>query len=408
LPADWETYLNETVSQNTRKKVRRYFRQIEESNEFRITHTDAGTIERDLNTLLSFWQTKWEPKKGERLTRIMLANYRNMLTACFGAGSLFVPVLWQGDKALAVEAMFIDAKSRTLLSLVGGRDLTFDKPPPSFVLHMYSIRWAIENGFKVFDFLRGNEPYKYSFGSQDCRIECMRVRTNTRRNLSGRLEPRSLPLAVELAEERFLAGQFAEAERACRQILDTQPEHTGAQAVLDRISVARRPASEVLFDKAFELHQRGAWTEAEQGYRDVLQREPRHFNAAHLLGVVLLQRKQFAAAEQQLALAVEINPDIAAAHNNRGNGLRNLGRFEEALASYDRAIALKPNYAEAYNNRGNALRGLKRFAEALASYDNAIALRPDYPEAIGNRSHLLKDMSRSQEPTLSGDPVKMR
>ena len=56
-------------------------------------------------------------------------------------------------------------------------------------------------------------------------------------------------------------------------------------------------------------------------------------------------------------------------------------RPEEALASYDRAIALKPDFAAAHNHRGNALRDLKRFAEALASYDKAIALKPDDAEA---------------------------
>ena len=57
--------------------------------------------------------------------------------------------------------------------------------------------------------------------------------------------------------------------------------------------------------------------------------------------------------------------------NNRGNALRELKRFDEALASYDKALALKPDYAEALINRGNALLELKRFDEALASYDQA-------------------------------------
>jgi tetratricopeptide (TPR) repeat protein len=50
--------------------------------------------------------------------------------------------------------------------------------------------------------------------------------------------------------------------------------------------------------------------------------------------------------------------------------LQDLGRFEEALASYDKAIALKPRYPEAFYNRGNTLKDFDRCEEVLASYDS--------------------------------------
>jgi len=50
--------------------------------------------------------------------------------------------------------------------------------------------------------------------------------------------------------------------------------------------------------------------------------------------------------------------------NNRGNTLRDLKRFDDALASYDRALAIKPDYAEALNNRDAALRETKRLSQA--------------------------------------------
>ena len=101
--------------------------------------------------------------------------------------------------------------------------------------------------------------------------------------------------------------------------------------------------------------------------------------------------------------AIALKPDVAAAHNNRGNALRDLKRPAEALASYDKAIALKPDYAEAHNNRGNALMDLKRPAEALASYDRAIALKPDYAEAHNNRGNALRDLKRLAEALASYD-----
>ena len=43
-----------------------------------------------------------------------------------------------------------------------------------------------------------------------------------------------------------------------------------------------------------------------------------------------------------------------------GAALQNLGKFDQALASFDRAIALNPGYAEAYSNRGVALQDMNR------------------------------------------------
>src|SRR5262249_39761634 len=79
--------------------------------------------------------------------------------------------------------------------------------------------------------------------------------------------------------------------------------------------------------------------------------------------------------------AIALKPDFAEAFNDRGNILRELQLFDEALASCDKAIALKPDYAEAFYNRGNILMELQRLDEAVVSCDKAIALKPDYAEA---------------------------
>ncbi|CEG12360.1 hypothetical protein MSIBF_A2190001 [groundwater metagenome] len=66
------------------------------------------------------------------------------------------------------------------------------------------------------------------------------------------------------------------------------------------------------------------------------------------------------------------------AHNNLGNLLGDLKRFEEAEKEYREAIRLNPNYADAHNNLGNLLGDLKRFEEAEKEYREAIRLNPNY------------------------------
>ena len=166
---------------------------------------------------------------------------------------------------------------------------------------------------------------------------------------------------------------------------------------------AQPAALQAELNRGLEFHLRGQFAEGEKIYRSILKTEPKHFDAAHLLGVIALLRGQFEAAERQIGLAIRINPNVAPSHSNRGNALRGLKRFEEALACYDKAIALKPDYAEAFNNRGAVLHDIERFTEALANYDRAIALSPDYASAFNNRGNTLKVLERFDEALASFD-----
>jgi predicted O-linked N-acetylglucosamine transferase (SPINDLY family) len=87
-----------------------------------------------------------------------------------------------------------------------------------------------------------------------------------------------------------------------------------------------------------------------------------------------------------------LKPDYAEAHSNLGVTLQELGRLDEAEASYAQAIALKPDYAEAHSNLGFTLKELGRLDEAEASYTQAIALKPDCASAHSNRLFLIGSM----------------
>ena len=199
------------------------------------------------------------------------------------------------------------------------------------------------------------------------------------------------------------------------------------------------PSSEVeeALRAAIALHRRGALDEAEVAYKAVLGRRPQHPDARHLLGVIAFQRarheesvewidgaiaidpkravffsnrgnalrrlKRFEDALASYERAIELDPGLSAAHHNRGLSLNDLRRFEEALASFDAAIALEPGHALAYSNPGNALKELKRFDEALASFDAAIALDPAFPESHYNRGNALRGLARLDDAVADYD-----
>jgi protein O-GlcNAc transferase len=157
------------------------------------------------------------------------------------------------------------------------------------------------------------------------------------------------------------------------------------------------------FRQGLSLHQQGRLADAEYIYQQVLQQQPDHHEALHLLGVIALQTRRADQGVDLILQAIVRNPINAAAHCNLGNGLRTLKRLDEAVASYDRAIALQPDFAEAWCNRGNALRMLNRDVEAVESYDKAITLRPDHAEAYYSRGNGLRALNRLEEAVASYD-----
>ncbi len=69
----------------------------------------------------------------------------------------------------------------------------------------------------------------------------------------------------------------------------------------------------------------------------------------------------------------------------RGEAMREMELYEEAIAAYDQAIRLKPDYVEAYNERGVAKIMLGQYFAAIADFDQAIQLKPDYADAYTHR-----------------------
>ncbi|MEH1768995.1 MAG: CHAT domain-containing protein, partial [Nostoc sp.] len=120
-------------------------------------------------------------------------------------------------------------------------------------------------------------------------------------------------------------------------------------------------------------------------------------------GITLDKLGRFEEAIASYDRAIEIKPDDDLAWYNRGVVLDNLGRFEEAIASYDRAIEIKPDNDSAWINRGSTLDKLGRFEEASASYDRAIEIKPDNDSAWYNRGITLDKLGRFEEAIASFD-----
>lgn len=365
LPGDWDSYLANNLSSNTRQKIRRFLRQIEADPAFRITHAHHDTVERDLKVLLKFWRKQWGSRKGNRLENIVNSNF-DMLRRCAETSSLFLPVLWRGETPLGALASLIDPQKKTLLFYIGGRDETFDSPPPGMVLHAHSIRHAISQGLTTYDFLRGNESYKYSFGATERKIACWVVGTPNGRNLGNKLDHRSLSQVLERAIKLHKANHLVQAERAYRQVLDIAPENPKALYCLGQMMAAE-----------------GRHGAAKRLFRALLAVKPDAEKAWLWLGRSLEAQRRFAEAADVYRKAITLNPDFAVAHNNLGNALFMLGRHTEAIAAFEKALSLDPGYTDAEISHANTLHMLG--ALPPEKLDRYAALNADLGDRIRHK-----------------------
>jgi tetratricopeptide (TPR) repeat protein len=148
---------------------------------------------------------------------------------------------------------------------------------------------------------------------------------------------------------------------------------------------------EQLFESGLTHHQAGRLVEASAIYRQVLQQQPDHAEALHLLGLLAAQSERPDIAVGLIRRAIALRPNFAEAQINLGNALRANGQLDEAIAAYRHAIVLRPNYAGIHSNLSDALREKGQFDDAIAACRQAIGLDPNLPEAHNNLGNALRD-----------------
>ena len=229
-----------------------------------------------------------------------------------------------------------------------------------------------------------------------------------------------LTQALNQALAAYRAGQLAQAEQICQQIVSIERKFFDAHYVLAVVQAGLGKNDQALtnYDHALALQPHHAealsnrgnslkalkrFDEALNSYDRALAVQPDYPTALSNRGTVLFEMKRYEEALATFDRSLAIRPDQALALYNRGGTLHKLERFEEAVASYDCAVALNPQFAEAYANRGNTLLSLGRYGDALASFDRALALRPDLVEALTNRGNALNGLKRLDEALASYD-----
>jgi tetratricopeptide (TPR) repeat protein len=131
--------------------------------------------------------------------------------------------------------------------------------------------------------------------------------------------------------------------------------------------------------------------EAEKEYRKILNAEPNHPEALHLLGVIAHQTGYHEEAIELIGRAIQHKPEDPKYHNNLGLAFDALNEAASAKQSFQLALQLDPNYADACNNLGNSLKKAGQIDDAIEFYRRAIDLSGDMPAALLNLGTALHD-----------------
>lgn len=153
------------------------------------------------------------------------------------------------------------------------------------------------------------------------------------------------------------------------------------------------------FAEAQAKYQSGALDDAADLYQKVLEREPSHADALHMLGLVAYQVGQVDAAAALIQQAVTVRQPFADAEANLGTVLMALGRLDEALEALKMAVAHAPDNAAMHFNLGNVHSERQDWPAAKPAYETAVSLDPKQPQAwcqLGLALRQLDDVHGAQ------------
>jgi len=152
-----------------------------------------------------------------------------------------------------------------------------------------------------------------------------------------------------------------------------------------------------LFARALRYHQSGNLRQAEPLYRHILQLDPSHADAHHLLGLIGYQTGHHEPAAALLRRAIALDPSAALYLTNLGLVLEKLGQRDEAVGCYRRVLQLNPDDASAHYNLACAFKEQVQWAEAVECCRQALRLNPQFVNALNLLGLALKEQGQLDE-----------
>jgi CelD/BcsL family acetyltransferase involved in cellulose biosynthesis len=167
LPDTWEEYLAR-LNKKDRHELRRKVRRAEGETDWYIVN-GKHNLDKELERFLGLMSASHPAKAGFLDDSQNITFFKNIVPIAHENGWLQLSFLNINEQAVAAYLNF-DYNNHILVYNSGLLPGEYSYLSPGIVLIAHNIRRAIETGHTVFDFLRGNEDYKYRLGGKDTRV----------------------------------------------------------------------------------------------------------------------------------------------------------------------------------------------------------------------------------------------
>jgi len=158
-----------------------------------------------------------------------------------------------------------------------------------------------------------------------------------------------------------------------------------------------------MMTRALQCFQSGNYDEVELILINVLDTQPKNFDALHIYGVLKGIKNQHHEALEFFRKALRVNSNDSFLNLNIAKAFSEIGEDQKALKFHSSATKLNPNHPEGWLSYGKSLSNLKKFDESLNLFNKAVALNPDYAEAWTNLGCVLNKLGRFKEALDSFD-----
>jgi CelD/BcsL family acetyltransferase involved in cellulose biosynthesis len=165
LSGSWEAYLA-GIDKKQRHEIRRKMRRAEEMDQPLHWYlvTDSSTVDAEIDDFMALM--RMDEDKDRFLTPLMAEAFHKTVRCAFDEDCLHLAFLEIGGKKAAGYLSF-DYLNRIWVYNSGINWKEYSAYSPGWVLLGYLLQWANDNKREAFDFMRGDEEYKYRFGAVD-------------------------------------------------------------------------------------------------------------------------------------------------------------------------------------------------------------------------------------------------
>lgn len=208
-------------------------------------------------------------------------------------------------------------------------------------------------------------------------------------NESIKIDPSHIPPWVNKGMAHIYNGEFDEGIKSLKKALKISPDDSQIKNLItnlinhQKIQTDLIPKEESIpksvkdmFQKVFNLYQRGSFRECKELLQQIITIEPKLGEAWLIMGQLEFSLRNYTDSILFLKKALGLNPKSEIGWTTMGGCLDQLGKYEKAIECYDKALQLKPDYAPAWNNKGLALDILGKYQEAIICYKKALELNP--------------------------------